>query len=51
MRVNGFAVLVGIVGLGLGSGAAYYHYKQPKLAAELEKQIAAVPETPEGQLE
>ena len=31
----GVLVLFGIVALGLGSGAAYFHYKQPLLAAEL----------------
>lgn len=51
MRVNGLVLLVGIVVLGLGSGAAYFHYKQPKLAAELQAQIDAAPKTPRGQLE
>jgi len=51
MRPNGLLVLVGIVVLGLGSGAAYFHYKQPKLAAEMKAQIAAAPQTPLGQLE
>ena len=51
VRVPGALVLAGIVLLGLASGAAYLHYKAPKLAAELEERIAAVPKTPEGRLE
>jgi hypothetical protein len=51
MRPNGFLVLVGLVVLGLGSGAAYFHYKQPKLAAEMQAQIEAAPKTPRGKLE
>ena len=51
MRPPGLLLLAGIVLLGLGSGAAYYHFKQPKLAAELEARIAAAPKTPEGRLE
>ena len=49
--VPGLLVLLGIVVIGLGSGAAYYHYKRPRLAAELQAKIEASPKTPEGRLE
>jgi hypothetical protein len=49
--VPGVLVLVGIVALGLGSGAAYFHYKQPLLAAELQAKLDAAPKTPEGRLD
>jgi hypothetical protein len=49
-RPPGLLVLSGIVVLGLGSGAAYYHYKQPMLAAELQEKIDAAPKTLEGRL-
>lgn len=51
MRVNGFLTLVGVVVMGMGSGAAYFHYKAPKLAAEMEARIAAAPKTPEGRVQ
>ncbi len=51
LRAPGLFVLGTIVGLGLASGAAYYHYKQPKLAAELEAKLASAPKTPRGLLE
>jgi len=51
LRPNGLAVLAGIVLLGLGAGAGYYHYKSPKLAAELEHTLAGAPSTPRGKLE
>lgn len=44
-------MLIGIVVLGIGSGAAYFHYKRPKLAADLRARIDAAPKTPEGRLE
>ena len=50
-RPSGFVVLCGIVVLGIGSGAAYFHYKRPKLAADLQARIEAAPKTPEGRLE
>ncbi len=50
-RVNGLLVLCGIVLLGLGSGAAYYQYRRPKMAAERERWLAQAPSTPRGRLE
>ncbi len=50
-RARGVVVLLGIVLLGLLSGAAYYHYQRPKLAAERERLLASAPTTPEGRLE
>jgi len=51
LRVSGLVVLVGIVAIGLGSGAAYYHYKQPRLAAALAAELAAAPTTAEGRVQ
>jgi hypothetical protein len=48
--IPGLLVLVGIVGIGLGSGAVYFHYKEPRLKAELQAQLDAAPKTPEGRL-
>ena len=50
LRLPGLVVLIGIVLVGLGSGAAYFHYKQPKLAAELQARVDAIPRTPAGRL-
>ena len=48
---NGLAVLVLLVVVGIGSGAAYFHYKEPRLESELQAQLAAAPKTAQGRLE
>ncbi len=50
-RWNGLLVLGFVVFLGLGSGAFYYHYKQPRIAAELEAELASAPTTDEGRVQ
>lgn len=50
LRPPGLLVIAGIVVLGLGSGAAYFHYQEPRLKADLERQIAESPKTAEGRL-
>ncbi len=50
-RASGLLVLCAIVVIGMGSGAAVYQYKSPKLAAELRAELDAAPQTPEGRLE
>lgn len=50
VRVNGLAVLAGIVLLGVGSGAGYYAYKQPRVAAEFQAELDAAPTTAEGRV-
>jgi len=50
LRLPGLVVLGAIVFMGLGSGAAYFQYKQPKLAAELQERLDAAPKTPAGRL-
>jgi hypothetical protein len=51
VRANGLAVLVLIVLAGLASGAAYYRYKQPRLAAALAAELAAAPTSAEGRVQ
>ncbi len=50
-RASGLLVLGSIVLLGLGSGAAYFQYKAPRLKAEFDAEIAALPTSPAGRLE
>ncbi len=50
-RFSGLFVLAGIVVLGVLSGAGYYHYQRPKVAAEMERLRAEAPDTPRGRLE
>ena len=51
MRVNGLLVMGFLVASGLGIGAAYYSYKEPKVRAELKAELDAAPTTVEGRLE
>ena len=46
--VNGLLVLIAIVLIGLGSGAAYYAYKRPLLEQERARVLAESPTTTEG---
>lgn len=50
-RPNGLLVLFGIVALGFAAGAGYYSYKQPQVEAQLQRELADAPTTPEGRLE
>lgn len=45
-RVNGLAVLVGIVLVGLATGAGFYRYQRGKMDARLAAELAEAPETP-----
>lgn len=49
-RLNGLVVLIGVVVIGLASGAGYFFYKSPRLRAETERQLAEAPSTPAGRL-
>lgn len=44
-------MLGAIVLLGIGSGAAYFQYKAPRLEAEFDRELAALPEDPAARLE
>ncbi len=46
VRVNGLAVLSGIVLVGLVTGAGFYRYQRGKMAARLATELAEVPSTP-----
>jgi hypothetical protein len=43
-------VLGAIVVLGIGSGAAYFQYEAPRAAAAVDREVAAVPTSPEARL-
>lgn len=43
-------MLGAIVLLGIGSGAAYFQYKAPRAAAAFDREVAAIPESPEERL-
>jgi len=47
----GLLVMAAIVAMGIGSGAAYFHWKEPKLQHELQAKLDAAPKTPEGRLQ
>ncbi len=40
-----------IVGIGFAAGAGYYSYKQPRVEAQIQRELAAAPSTPEGRLD
>lgn len=46
VRVNGLVVLVGIVLVGLVTGAGFYRYQRGKMDARLAAELAEAPETP-----
>ncbi len=48
--IPGLLVLVGIVVIGVTSGAAYFHYKAPRLKKALDEKLAAAPKTAAGRL-
>ncbi len=50
LRPPGLFVLLGIVAIGMGT-PAYFHYKAPRLKAELQARVAAAPKTLEGRVE
>ncbi len=49
-RPNGLIILAILVGLGF-SMVWLYRYMEPRLAAQLQAQVAAAPRTPEGRVE
>ena len=51
VRANGLAVLLGIVVLGLVTGAGFYRSRRNAMNARLERELAAVPETQEERLD
>ena len=51
VRVNGIVVLAVFVALGIGTGSAFYRYKQPRVRAQMEARLDAAPTTAEGRLE
>lgn len=50
VRLDGLGVLIGIVLLGMGSGAAYFHWKAPRIRAQVKADLAAAPTTAAGRL-
>jgi hypothetical protein len=50
VRVNGLAVLLGIVVVGLATGAGFYRWKRGEMDARVAAELAAAPETPEERL-
>lgn len=50
-RAPGFPVFVGIVLLGLASGAALYRWQQPRAAAAMRAELAKAPTTVEGRID
>lgn len=51
VRANGILVLLGIIALGLATGAGYYAYKRPRLERERAAVLASAPTTLEERLE
>ena len=49
--VPGLLVILVLACLGIASGAGYFHYKAPRLRAELHAQVAAAPTSTGGRLE
>lgn len=49
-RVSGIGVLVGIVVLGLLTGAGFYRYQRARIERRLASEMAAAPESPEERL-
>jgi hypothetical protein len=51
IRANGVAVLAGLVVLGLGITAGYFHFMAPKLFERMKRERAGLPEGGPGRLE
>lgn len=51
LRRNGLLVMLAIVATGLGAGAGFYRWAQPRAHAQFLERVAAAPETAEGRLD
>lgn len=51
IRPQGLAVMAVLVALGLGFGAGFYRYEQPRVVARVESELAGAPTRPEGRVQ